>query len=101
MTPLWTMLLRSDLPEDLFEDLHFAVFGLGDTSYEKFCWPAKLFSRRLGSLGALEFCTRGEGDDQHTLGCARFRVEWSEYSAYQIIICHIGSDIAYQNRRVV
>ncbi|EMD32805.1 hypothetical protein CERSUDRAFT_161320 [Gelatoporia subvermispora B] len=68
MMPLWTMLLRSDLPEDLFEDLEFAVFGLGDTAYEKFCWPAKLLSRRLTSLGAAEVCTRGEGDDQHPLG---------------------------------
>lgn len=68
MTPLWNMLLRSDLPEDLFEDLSFAVFGLGDTAYEKFCWPAKLLSRRLISLGANEICPRGEGDEQHLLG---------------------------------
>ncbi|KZT05029.1 riboflavin synthase domain-like protein [Laetiporus sulphureus 93-53] len=68
MTPLWNMLLRSDLPEDLFEDLSFAVFGLGDTAYEKFCWPAKLLSRRLASLGATEVYSRGEGDEQHPLG---------------------------------
>ena len=68
MTPLWQMLLRADLPEDLFEDLHFAVFGLGDTAYEKFCWPAKLLSRRLEALGAIELCARGEGDEQHHLG---------------------------------
>jgi sulfite reductase alpha subunit-like flavoprotein len=47
LTPIWTSLLRSDLPSDLFEDLHFSVFGLGDTAYEKFCWPAKLLQRRL------------------------------------------------------
>ena len=68
MTPLWQMLLRADLPEDLFEDLTFAVFGLGDTSYAKFCWPAKLLSRRLVHLGAMELCARGEGDEQHHLG---------------------------------
>lgn len=68
MTPLWTMLLRSDLPEDLFEDLDFAVFGLGDTAYEKFCWPSKLLARRLSTLGAVEVCKRGEGDEQHHLG---------------------------------
>ena len=72
MSPLWTMLLRSDLPSDLFEDLEFAVFGLGDTSYEKFCWPAKLLSRRLATLGAKEFCERGEGDEQHHLGFVFF-----------------------------
>lgn len=68
MTPLWSMLLRSDLPDDLFEDTHFTVFGLGDTAYEKFCWPAKLLERRLLSLGGLKLCERGEGDDQHQLG---------------------------------
>ncbi|KAI0728825.1 riboflavin synthase domain-like protein [Fomitopsis betulina] len=68
MTPLWNLLLRSDLPQDLFEDLSFAVFGLGDSAYEKFCWPAKLLSRRLVGLGATEICVRGEGDDQHHFG---------------------------------
>ncbi|OBZ74519.1 NADPH-dependent diflavin oxidoreductase 1 [Grifola frondosa] len=68
MKSLWTMLLRSDLPDDLFEDLAFAVFGLGDTAYEKFCWPAKLLSRRLLGLGAAEICPRGEGDEQHHFG---------------------------------
>ena len=67
MTPLWNDLLR-ELPSDTFEDFSFALFGLGDTSYEKFCWAAKKLSRRLQSLGALEFYERGEGDEQHPLG---------------------------------
>ncbi|THU80848.1 riboflavin synthase domain-like protein [Dendrothele bispora CBS 962.96] len=68
MTPLWNMLLRSDLPKDLFDELHFAIFGLGDTSYEKFCWPAKKLARRMESLGATKIYATGEGDDQHPLG---------------------------------
>ncbi|KAJ7721729.1 riboflavin synthase domain-like protein [Mycena maculata] len=68
MSLMWKTLLRSDLPTDLFDDLSFAVFGLGDTAYEKFCWPAKKLSRRLISLGAMEICDRGEGDDQDPLG---------------------------------
>ena len=68
MTPLWNLLLRSDLPKDLFEDLSFAVFGLGDSAYEKFCWPAKLLERRLHTLGAKTIVSRGEGDDQDHLG---------------------------------
>ena len=68
MTTLWNMLLRSDLPNDILEDLRFAVFGLGDSSYEKFCWPAKKLSRRLVGLGATQICHRGEGDDQHHFG---------------------------------
>ncbi|KAI0709189.1 riboflavin synthase domain-like protein [Earliella scabrosa] len=78
MTPLWQMLLRADLPEDLFEDLTFAVFGLGDTSYDKFCWPAKLLSRRLAQLGASELCARGEGDEQHHLGIEGALGPWVE-----------------------
>ncbi|KAI0070674.1 riboflavin synthase domain-like protein [Panus rudis PR-1116 ss-1] len=76
MTAFWNMLLRSDLPEDLFEDLHYAVFGLGDSSYEKFCWPAKLLSRRLAHLGAQEICPRGEGDEQHRLGTDGGLIKW-------------------------
>ena len=68
MTPLWNMLLRSDLPEDLFDEMDFAILGLGDSSYEKFCWPAKLLERRLLSLGATKLVERGEADDQHPLG---------------------------------
>jgi len=73
MTALWNMLLRSDLPNDILEDLHFTVFGLGDSSYEKFCWPAKKLSRRLVGLGATQICHRGEGDDQHHFGFVLFR----------------------------
>jgi sulfite reductase alpha subunit-like flavoprotein len=65
---MWRSLLRSDLPDDFFEDLHYAIFGLGDSSYEKFCWPAKKLSRRLDRLGATAICPRAEGDTQHTLG---------------------------------
>jgi sulfite reductase alpha subunit-like flavoprotein len=65
---MWKTLLRADLPSDLFDDLSFAVFGLGDTGYEKFCWPAKKLARRLQSLGATELCDRGEGDEQDPLG---------------------------------
>ena len=68
MTMLWKMLLRSDLPPNFLEDMRFAVFGLGDSSYEKFCWPAKMLSRRLLWLGATQVCDRGEGDDQHHFG---------------------------------
>ena len=71
MTSLWRSLLRPDLPHDFFEDLHYAVFGLGDSSYEKFCWPAKKLSRRLEYLGAMPICPRAEGDTQHVLGSVR------------------------------
>ena len=67
MTPLWNDLLRH-LPPDTFKDLPFSVFGLGDTSYKKFCWAMKKLSRRLQSLRASEFYQHGEGNEQHPLG---------------------------------
>jgi sulfite reductase alpha subunit-like flavoprotein len=70
MTRMWNLLLRSDLPSDLLEGTDYAVFGLGDTAYEKFCWAAKKLARRLESLGGREICPRGEGDEQHYLGYA-------------------------------
>ncbi|KAH9477144.1 NADPH-dependent diflavin oxidoreductase 1 [Psilocybe cubensis] len=78
MTPLWTSLLRGDLPSDAFEDLYFSVFGLGDTAYEKFCWAAKKLSRRLESIGGTEFYERGEGDEQHRLGIDGALQPWTE-----------------------
>jgi sulfite reductase alpha subunit-like flavoprotein len=37
----WKFLLRKDLPENSLKDLHFTVFGLGDSSYELFNAMAK------------------------------------------------------------
>ncbi|EFI26889.1 NADPH-ferrihemoprotein reductase [Coprinopsis cinerea okayama7 len=78
MTALWNMLLRSELPDDLFEGLPFTVFGLGDTGYEKFCWAAKKLSRRMKTLGATEICERGEGDEQDPLGIDGALFPWVE-----------------------
>jgi flavodoxin len=64
---LWKFLLRADLG-DLLMDLPFAVFGLGDSTYPKFCWPAKKIDRRLEQLGAARLIERGEGDEQDYLG---------------------------------
>ncbi len=69
MSGLWNMLLRSDLPTDLFDGLDYAVFGLGDSSYDTFCWAARKLSRRLDALGALEILPRGEADEKDSRGC--------------------------------
>ncbi|CAE6516267.1 unnamed protein product [Rhizoctonia solani] len=68
MTALWNALLRAELPPDLFEDMEFAVLGLGDSSYQRFNWAAKRLQRRLIGLGGYELCERGEADDQHPQG---------------------------------
>lgn len=64
----WRFLLRSDLPEDILSDVTFATFALGDSSYKRFCWPARKINKRLKGLGAYEIIEGGEADDQHYLG---------------------------------
>lgn len=53
---------------DCLDHLRFAVFGLGDSSYELFNYAGKKLYRRLAQLGATPLCPRGDGDDQHKNG---------------------------------
>jgi sulfite reductase alpha subunit-like flavoprotein len=68
MIPFWNILLRSDLPDDLFDGMLYGVFGLGESGYERFCWPSKRLSNRLRALGGREICERGEGDERDPIG---------------------------------
>ncbi|KAJ2473232.1 NAPDH-dependent diflavin reductase [Coemansia sp. RSA 2322] len=68
MKRFWRFLLRKSIPSDALASLEFAVFGLGDSSYAKFNYPAKRLFRRLVQLGATPLVPRGDGDDQHYLG---------------------------------
>ncbi|WP_036772746.1 NADPH-dependent assimilatory sulfite reductase flavoprotein subunit [Photorhabdus australis] len=43
----------------------FAVFSLGDTSYEKFCQAGKDFDNRLNELGAQRLLDRVDGDVEY------------------------------------
>jgi flavodoxin len=45
-------LLKPTLDECHVPDVNFALYGLGDSSYEKFCYAGKILARRMLSLGA-------------------------------------------------
>ncbi|CAG8628141.1 8417_t:CDS:10 [Dentiscutata erythropus] len=68
MRKFWKYLLRKNLPNDILNQMNFAVFGLGDSSYVRYNWPAKKLFKRLLQLGAQSILPRGDGDDQHYLG---------------------------------
>ncbi|CAG8650834.1 9689_t:CDS:10, partial [Ambispora leptoticha] len=68
MKKFWKFLLRKNLPNDILSHLKFTVFGLGDSSYLRYNWPAKKLYKRLIQLGAQSIHPRGDGDDQHYLG---------------------------------
>ncbi|WWD21879.1 NADPH-dependent diflavin oxidoreductase 1 [Kwoniella shandongensis] len=76
MLPLWNALLRSSLPEDILEDVHFAIFGLGDSSYERFCWAGKMLARRMEGLGGSKMGEPGWGDERSPNGIEDAFLPW-------------------------
>jgi sulfite reductase alpha subunit-like flavoprotein len=54
MRNFWQFILKKELPEDSLENINFALFKLGDSSYEKFNWVAKILYSRLKVLSAQE-----------------------------------------------
>ncbi|KAH9256058.1 hypothetical protein BASA81_005834 [Batrachochytrium salamandrivorans] len=64
MKPFWNSLLKSSLERDFASGLKFAVFGLGDSNYERFNAAARKLRARLVQLGGEEICKSGAGDDQ-------------------------------------
>lgn len=68
MKTFWKFLLRKDLPEDSLENLNYTIFGLGDSSYEKYNYTAKILNNRLKQLSANLIYPVGLGDDQHDFG---------------------------------
>ncbi|KAI8339167.1 hypothetical protein BC941DRAFT_422326 [Chlamydoabsidia padenii] len=76
MKKFWRFLLKKSLPHNLLNNIDCAVFGLGDSSYRKFNYPAKKLYRRLEQLGANLIHTRGDGDDQHYQGLDGALLPW-------------------------
>ncbi|GFT20663.1 NADPH-dependent diflavin oxidoreductase 1 [Nephila pilipes] len=68
MKSFWKFMLRKSLPSNSLSHLKFCVFGLGDSSYDKFNVVAKKLNKRFLQLGALELIPLTLGDDQHELG---------------------------------
>lgn len=68
MNLFWKFLLRKSLPSNSLDGVRFAVFGLGDSGYDKFNAAARRLNSRLKQLGAAEFIPIGLGDDQAAYG---------------------------------
>nr|XP_018265994.1 NADPH-ferrihemoprotein reductase [Kwoniella dejecticola CBS 10117]OBR88152.1 NADPH-ferrihemoprotein reductase [Kwoniella dejecticola CBS 10117] len=76
MTSLWKALLRANLPKDILEDVHFTLFGLGDSSYERFCYAGKILARRMEDLGGNKLCGYGWGDERSPNGIEDALIPW-------------------------
>lgn len=68
MKAFWTFLLQRSLSPQWLEKTHYAVFGLGDSGYQKYNFVAKKLDKRLADLGGKTITERGLGDDQHPSG---------------------------------
>jgi sulfite reductase (NADPH) flavoprotein alpha-component len=56
----------------------FAVFGLGDTSYEFFCQSGKDFDSKLAELGAERLLDRVDADVEYQAAAAEWRARMVE-----------------------
>ncbi|CAG9461302.1 unnamed protein product [Pedinophyceae sp. YPF-701] len=68
MRKFWRFLCRKDLPADSLSNSRCAVFGLGDSGYQKYNVTALKLFRRLEMLGATLPLPPALGDDQHPKG---------------------------------
>lgn len=68
MRAFWRTLLRKSLGHSWLASTLFAVFGLGDSGYQKYNVTGKKLDRRLLDLGGTAVVSRGLGDDQHPSG---------------------------------
>lgn len=64
MKDFWAFILRKSLSSQSLQQLRFAVFGLGDSSYEKFNATGRKLFVRLKQLGAVPLIDLGLADDQ-------------------------------------
>ncbi|KAF1997070.1 sulfite reductase flavo protein alpha-component [Amniculicola lignicola CBS 123094] len=73
----WKALRSTRLQPGCLQQVQFASFGLGDTSYPKFNWAHRKLYNRLVQLGARPVCDRGESDEQHPEGVDGAFLPWS------------------------
>ena len=96
MQAFWKFLLRKALQSDSLKSLKFAVFGLGDSSYEKFNAAARRLSMRLKQLGGTELLPVGLGDDQAKYGLLTALDPWMHDLwdvVYQHTSCRATGDL--------
>ncbi|CAA7401453.1 unnamed protein product [Spirodela intermedia] len=68
MKEFWKFLLQKNISDQWLEHVHYAVFGLGDSAYQKYNFAAKKLDRRLLNIGGKPLVQKGLGDDQHRSG---------------------------------
>ncbi|KAF1961589.1 sulfite reductase flavo protein alpha-component [Byssothecium circinans] len=81
----WKALRSTKLIPGCLQQVKFASFGLGDTSYPKFNWAHRKLYNRLVGLGAHPICDRGESDEQHPEGVDGTFLPWSTTLQHRLL----------------
>ncbi|CAK9784196.1 riboflavin synthase domain-like protein [Cutaneotrichosporon oleaginosum] len=85
MRGLWSKLIRAGLPSHILEDVHYSLYGLGDSSYERFCFAGKMLARRMESLGAQSLVEPAWGDERAPDGIEETLLPWLERTLAAIV----------------
>ena len=78
MRKFWRFLLQKKLNSNTLTNLKYAVFGLGDSSYDKYNAAARKLQMRLKQLGSQDILPIGLGDDQSRYGYLTALDTWIE-----------------------
>jgi NADPH-ferrihemoprotein reductase len=93
---LYDWFVKENREEDMLTGINFAVFGLGNRTYEQFCSAGIKFDKKLEKYGATRLVEVGLGDDNGNI--EEDFVKWEEnlwntiISKYDIDISKISSD---------
>ena len=74
MRQFWRLIMRRSL-SIVLSHVHYALIGLGDSTYPKFNFVGKKLSKRLDQLGAQAICEKVLADEQHPHGRSFCQVE--------------------------
>lgn len=100
MKRFWNSLLKSSLSPTCLQQTRHAVFGLGDSSYEKYNAAARKLKKRLEQLGSMELCELGLGDDQAKFSYFQEADIWIDHLLSKLVsegFCSTSNQIASSN----
>jgi len=99
MAQFWQILRQRSLPSDLLSQLQFSIFGLGDSSFDKFNATARRLQVRLRQLGAVEMegVESGFGDDQGEFGYVGEFERWKDEIMKKLMNSSSSDQISYSS----
>jgi sulfite reductase alpha subunit-like flavoprotein len=74
------MIMKRNVPANIFDEMGFGVIGLGDSSYEKYNFTAKKLNKRLIQLGGRPLLDLCLCDEQQKDGIEGTYSKWVNFN---------------------